>query len=99
MTHVLYRTLSRTLFGIGLLLVVALILSGTTDMILLVIPLFCLATAALVYSELRRIRRIRQKICIRCGYDLGASKDRCPESGESFEEQREPWSERAEEDD
>ena len=99
MTHVLYRTLSKALSGIGLLLVVALILSGTTEMILLVVPLFCLATAALLYAELRRIRLIRQKICIRCGYDLRASKDRCPECGESFEEQRESWSEREEGDD
>ena len=56
MTHVLYRTLSKILFGIGLLLVLVLGLSGGPGAILLVVPLFCLATAALLYSELRRIR-------------------------------------------
>ena len=91
MTHTLYRSLSRILFGVGFALAAAISLMGAASSLFLLIPLFCLATAALLYAELRRIRLIRQKICVHCGYDLRASKERCPECGEPFEQKRRSW--------
>ena len=54
---------------------------------ILAVPLWCpacvFAIAPAVANRRRRVRRqrIRDGLCIRCGYDLRASGDRCPECG------------------
>jgi hypothetical protein len=39
------------------------------------------ARAVLAWRPMRRRRLIRAGLCVRCGYDLRASPDRCPECG------------------
>ena len=49
--------------------------------------LFC-ATLWVSYAPLRRrCRRRKLGLCVSCGYDLRASKDRCPECGTIIEPQ------------
>ena len=62
-----------------------------TEMIELRLPLWILTVAFLVYpvyllTPLHR-RRKRKKLgqCVKCGYDLRASKERCPECGTAID--------------
>ncbi len=47
-----------------------------------------LCLAVLAYLHLLPVHRRRKRkklgLCIKCGYDLRGSKDRCPECGEEF---------------
>ncbi len=47
------------------------------------LPTLLLITT-LVYHRQKRPRRKLLGLCVKCGYDLRASKDRCPECGLSF---------------
>lgn len=54
---------------------------------MLIIPAWCVIAATLILPVIeltRRIRAVRRRttgLCAKCGYDLRASKDRCPECG------------------
>ena len=37
-----------------------------------------------IRKQNRRRKRKKLGLCVKCGYDLRASKDRCPECGEGF---------------
>ncbi len=52
-------------------------------------PTLLFGTAAVLLprrplESLRRRKRKKLGLCLQCGYDLRASKDRCPECGEEF---------------
>ncbi len=51
--------------------------------------LFAILPAAELALGARRLHRRRKRkklgLCVKCGYDLRASKDRCPECGEEFQ--------------
>jgi hypothetical protein len=61
------------------------------DAHILVAPLWFLALLFAIAPTLaarrwrRRRREARKGLCSRCGYDLGASRDRCPECGTAFQ--------------
>ena len=46
--------------------------------------LFGALVAPTFLSAHRRRKRKKLGLCIKCGYDLRVSKDRCPECGEEF---------------
>ncbi len=54
------------------------------------IPTILFASALCLTRPIYHHRRRKRKklgLCIKCGYDLRASKDRCPECGQEFEKQ------------
>jgi len=57
----------------------------------LIVPLYLPAIAFSAYPAcslvvvLRHRKRKKLGLCLKCGYDLRASKDRCPECGQEFE--------------
>jgi len=63
---------------------------ASKGMIRLMIPFWVLAlfsTASLwllAVPSMRRRKRKKLGLCLKCGYDLRASKERCPECGESI---------------
>jgi hypothetical protein len=61
--------------NLGDLLILALLLPGLLIVILVV--------AIVLPRALRDEKRLRQNLCLHCGYDLRESSDRCPECGAS----------------
>src|SRR5438105_317873 len=78
------------------LLITGICLRGTAGFVLAMgamAVIFVWAPIATVYNgvmfakEIKRMRRRREGRCVTCGYDLRASRDRCPECGRSIDDE------------
>jgi len=59
------------------------------------LPTICFAVLTVYlapYSVYRRRKRKKLGLCLKCGYDLRGSKERCPECGTEFETTCVQWS-------
>jgi hypothetical protein len=74
-TRMGFRAVSRPQFGPGTSLVIVAVPHWSLALLLLVAPAFMGSIAA------RKRRRLVAERCVKCGYDLRGSPERCPECG------------------
>jgi len=78
----LYRARPNTLYSVHRPTIYDLELLWCPTFATAVLPAAWLVTQLMKYR--RRRMRLRSGACLKCGYDLRASKDRCPECGRSI---------------
>ncbi len=83
--HVPYHRVSRVnLSARGTRLPPVSVTVVRTSMWTLLLILAAYPALVFIRGPMRRYRRHKRGLCLKCGYDLRASKDRCPECGEEF---------------